>query len=797
MRSIFVKRTVVAFVAIIVFVAAAFAAMPGSTVLADETHMWAGAYSTGNPDEATVQASLWGYNDGDLVTIYIDINKSDTSWSKVSGDIISYTGRDNGTVTAVVKYHENGRYVFTCRGTGVGDIDSKKIKWSDKLKTAAPTKAPTATPTPKPTATPTPIPEPTKAPTVAPVLKPTIAPTTKQTSGTTRGTTQTTAKTTSTTTKATTTTTKATDAVTTTTTTAATTTTKKTDATTTTTTKAKETKKTTASSEETTFSEETTEETTTTVAVVAQDETTPEETTESSEDKYNGDNDDNIRALYAKDRKGNSGFSIRNILTVLAIGLVVLLVGRYIYLFKFVNYTAKESAIRLIPGVPEIYKKTGNVLDSEKTAAASAWNANTSRSSYNVASAMKELHKSDDKDPRKPPTPPHTPGGGGTRPPVKRPASQPQGRPVPPKTMGAQQTSRPGSSDSLIPKDRPGNNIHTGPAVAAAAMRPARKTPIVPIEDNKDMDERIAFENAENARRAAKEAARKAEAAKEAAEKAAAEAAAARKAAEEAALAAEEEAQPVWEKPRAQSSYSRPVWEQTTKDSAGHVKAQPGPQKPAWETAKVKKVNTSGEDHSPKRPVWEQEKKDTSYRASIGAFEHRKPDSDEVNALGSALVKDRVAPAASERRPAARANWDNYSRNGASPFKQIDQGSAVPGFAPARGVGSTPAAAGTSGKVRANQNTDEPQSFTSGSSHKAAFFSKAKQSQPEQHEDSESAYGGIRRPGGASRPEEEDSAPALGKALEGKRPSILNSSIPVNPISQTPDDLRGPRESQG
>ena len=258
---------------------------------------------------------------------------------------------------------------------------------------------------------------------------------------------------------------------------------------------------------------------------------------------------------------------------------------------------------------------------------------------------------------------------------------------------------------------------------------------------------------------------------------------------------------PVWEhakkedkvaapaEPKAEEP-KKPVWGLGKKAVPASSKPQAEPKIPVWEKAKIKQVDPDKAKEAPTKPVWEQEKKDTSYRASIGNFEHRKPDSDEMNALGSALVKDRVAPAASERKAPVRANWDNYARSGASPFKPIDQGpkengGTVPGFAPAPGgTSATPAAAGSADKVRANMNTDEPTSFTSGSSRKAAFFSKAKHKQGgEPREETESAYGGIRRPNSASRPEEESSAPALGKALEGKRPSILNSSIPMKPQS--------------
>ena len=911
------------------------AAGPASTVWADPG-MWAGAHSSGDPDEATIQVALWDLNEGDEVRINVKTNKDDIFWSKISGDVISFSGNGTEKLTAVVRYHEgNARYVFSAAGTGVGNgISLPSFSYKVVKSAATPTPKPTATPTPEPTATPVPTQAPTDTPTPVPTPPPATA-ASQQTSDTTQTTAATTAATTTKATTAATTTTKATTTTTTTAaatttakaTTAATTTTKATT-TTTTTTKAKETKETTTTAEETTTT--TSEETTTAAPVIlpAGDDTVPSDPTipsDPSDGGYDGMSDDEIRELYAKGGKGAAGGGfVKNNAWIIVLGvLVLLLVGRYVYLNKIKDYTAKESAIRMIPGVPALYcKATGNRLDSQIVLGSASYRSGSG--AYNTASAMKELKAMETSEVFKPATP---------KAPVKRPASASVNQAQAGHAFASSGTevNRPGQAQVSRPEASK-NITHTAAAVQAAAARPAKKTPIVPAKEptDMDMDEQIAQQKAEEAMLAAKRAAEKAEAAKAAAEKAAAEAAAARKAAADAEKVAEVElkeqqvkhpggsvissgpkipsamkpaqeapTRPVWEKPQRQAystpfkqnapapakeqeappkpvwergndkpsakapAQNRPVWAQKTKEAQAASKSQPKPTIPVWEKAKIKdpaadkqasptkpvweqgrketsapeakpeankpvwangrteasspekpkaepkipiweqaktmQVTPDSQKAAPTKPVWEQEKKDTSYRASISKFEHRRPDSDEMNALGSALVKDRVAPAASERKKPVRANWDNYARSGSSPFKPIDQGQqetggAVPGFAPAPGAASaTPAAAGSAAKVRANKNTDEPTSFTSGSSRKAAFFSKAKHGQSEPREETESAYGGIRRPNGSQHIEEESSAPALGKALEGKRPSILNSSLPLNPS----DDAGEARESQG
>ena len=506
---------------------------------------------------------------------------------------------------------------------------------------------------------------------------------------------------------------------------------------------------------------------------------------------------------------------------MIVLAIIVLLLGRYLYLNKIKKYTSKESVIRLIPGVPKLYCSiTGNKLDSQyaEEAALAARSMSSRSSGYNTASAMKNLRDMENSDKTIQP-----------KPPVKR-------------TGIAAATQ---SANSRVRLQGQG----AGPA---ASLTP---------------EERAAVEKAEAARKAAKEAARKAEAARREAAQAAAQAEAERKAAEKAAadLAAteakastapeafarpvaktttiagsavaagsafkQEEAptrpvwerdnnarprgnlnkpaweqnreqpkatqeaptKPVWERneePKTRPDINRPSWAQKKEEPKPQAEAKPQaePSKPVWEREEKPKKEVSQNrpfwtqkadtpkkaEEAPSKPIWEQEKKDTSYRASISNFEHRKPDSDEVNALGSALSKSKTPPPAAAR-PGVKANWDNYG--GASPFKPVE-GAAVPGFVPNAQAETKPQPA-PSKTVRRNMDSDEPTSFTSGSSRKAAFFNKAKQNPVEQREDTESAYGGIRRPNSAGPVEEDSSAPALGKALEGKRPSILNSSIPM------------------
>ena len=792
-------------------------------------------------DGGQVTFDVKGYEKGDKCSFDLDFNH-DIDVTNTWNCKVKSTGESSVHVTITTWGGSNpndSNAGFNFAGTNVGDIrcSVSNVSASSADNKPTPTPVPTATPTPvptkAPTATPTPIP--TKAPTAAPVVNPTRG-TSSSTSGTTRSTTRATttrATTTTTTTRATTkatTTTTSSNATTT-----AATTTKK-DVTTTTTTQATTTTTTTKKTKDTTTTttekekkkKETSEETSDTEAVVipAQDETTTTmSTTAPTEPSVEETVEVTTEATTLLIQKLVSSGPARGTKIqpwhMIVLAIIVLLIGRYLYLNKVKKYTSKESAIRLIPGVPKLYCSiTGDKLDSQyaEEAALAARSMNSRSSGYNTASAMKNLRDMENSDKTIQP-----------KPPVKRPG--------------------------------------IASATQAANNRAGFQGQGAGAKSNLSPEEKAAMEKAEAARRAAREAAQRAEAARREAAQAQAQAEAERKAAERAAaeLAAteakvssspeafarpvaktttiagsavaagsafkKEEAptRPVWERdnnarprgalnkpaweqnrqqPKAQQEEAptKPVWERNdepktrpdiNKPSWAEKKEEPKPQaeakpqtepsKPVWEREEKpkresqnkpfwaqKKESPKQAEEAPSKPVWEQEKKDTSYRASISNFEHRKPDSDEVNALGSALSKSKTPPPAAAR-PGVKANWDNYG--GASPFKPVE-GAAVPGFVPnAEAKASSQPA--PQKNVRRNIDSDEPTSFTSGSSRKAAFFNKAKQNPVEQREESESAYGGIRRPNSAGQLEEEDRAPALGKALEGKRPSILNSSLPM------------------
>ena len=558
--------------------------------------------------------------------------------------------------------------------------------------TAVPTRAPSLTPTPvaartvTPTATPTELPVaavtaiPTEAPTEAPTVTPTLAPDESSTTTTTEESKETTT---------------AEDG-------------------TTTTTSAEET--TTSSSEETSAAD-------VPLVIAAKDETTPSDPSDPSEGGggTDGNGPDEVKLAATAPGKNNKG----SFWQLIAIFVLLLLIGRYIYLNRIKKYTARESLIRLIPGVPVLYCNVSkNMLDSQIAAeAAMAATASSSHSGFNTASAKKSIRDMEE--------------GSAPVTPIKS-------------------------------QDTAAKNAPAEPAkIKNTTAVPERNNRMDNASPKLTPEEKEAIEKAAKAKEEAEAAAKRAAQAKAEAEKAAAEMEEARKAAE----AAEAKVSDTTEKTQAiTTTIGGKTVEEETKNTF-----KSSDNKEEQETA-------NKEPEIPKKPVWEKEEKDTSYRASIVNFEHRKPDSDEVNALGSALSKSKTPPPASAR-PKVRANWDNYG--GASPFKPVGQDEAtgaVAGFVSNASSGfSSDSKSGAGKTFRKNIDSDEPTSFTSGSSRKAAFFNKAKHSssQPEQREESESVYGGIRRPNSAGKKEEEDSAPALGKALEGKRPSILNSSIPM------------------
>lgn len=563
---------------------------------------------------------------------------------------------------------------------------------------AAPTKAPTATPTTAPARTVTPTAAPTVAPTAADAVTPTAVPTSTPTVTPTLAPDE---SSTTTTTEESKETTTAEDG-------------------TTTTTSAEET--TTSSSEETSAAD-------VPLVIAAKDETTPSDPSDPSEGGggTDGNGPDEVKLAATAPGKNNKG----SFWQLIAIFVLLLLIGRYIYLNRIKKYTARESLIRLIPGVPVLYCNVSkNMLDSQIAAeAAMAATASSSHSGFNTASAMKSIRDMEE----------------GSAPALKA-------APVTP--IKRQETAA--------------KNAPAEPAkIKNTTAVPERNNRMENASPKLTPEEKEAIEKAAKAKEEAEAAARRAAQAKAEAEKAAAEMEEARKAAE----AAEAKVSDTTEKIQAiTTTIGGKTVEEETKNT---FKSSDN---------KEEQETVNKEPDIPKKPVWEKEEKDTSYRASIVNFEHRKPDSDEVNALGSALSKSKTPPPASAR-PKVRANWDNYG--GASPFKPVGQDEAtgaVAGFVSNASSGSSSDSKSGAGKTfRKNIDSDEPTSFTSGSSRKAAFFNKAKHSssQPEQREESESVYGGIRRPNSAGKKEEEDSAPALGKALEGKRPSILNSSIPM------------------
>ena len=722
---------------------------PVKTVQAADAEVDIDAWMGDRDSDVNFKIYLKHFQEGAEATIIIDFPHEVFSCG-FSYPTIGYSSIDgiNFTVTINLTYHKADFYkgdfiIGSATGTDLGTAASqtkvKRKSYSAPKISPTPTTAPTATPSPTPmvmpttpppptarpttaapaktpTATPTAVPARTVTPTAAPTVAPTAAAAVTPTAGPTSAPTVTP--------------TVADDQ------TSTTTTTEETKATTT---KADDKTDTTTAADETTGSVSGESSVTVPAVVIANDDPLPSDPTDPSGGDPEGGDDstgpDTVQLMTKTGRKDNK----LSFWHLIAVFLFLFLIGRYIYLNKVKKYTPKESLIRLIPGVPALYCNISkNMLDSQIAAeAAMAARTSSSQPGYNTASAMKALRDMEQGD---------------------RPAFKPA--PVTP-------INRPGSATAAAASDKKSN-------ITATPERNNR----MENESPKLTDvEKEAFEKAAKAKEEAEAAAKRAALAKAEAEKAAAEMEAARKAAEEAEALIPETPEAAVTTAIGGTAVSEDMGSPFKK-----IEEEPkSPFKPVKET--VSEPEAKEEPVIPKKPVWEKEEKDTSYRASIVNFEHRKPDSDEVNALGSALSKSKTPPPASQR-PRVRANWDNYG--GASPFKPVGQdgaetaGAAVPGF-----VANAPSAAsdskGGAGKTfRKNIDSDEPTSFTSGSSRKAAFFNKAKHtSQPEQHEETESAYGGIRRPNSAGRKEEEDSAPALGKALEGKRPSILNSSIPM------------------
>lgn len=724
---------------------------PVKTVQAADADVEFSYQHEGWDDGVNFLIKLKRFEEGAKATILVEFPHEVTScnihYPRIGYSRPSGPAYDDSYIKIDITYHkadfpEGDHIKGTAWGMNIGkDARDTKVKiTSYSVPEPTPTTAPTATPSPTPmvmpttpppptarpttaapaktpTATPTAVPARTVTPTAAPTVAPTAAAAVTPTAGPTSAPTVTP--------------TVADDQ------TSTTTTTEETKATTT---KADDDKtSTTTEADETTESESGESSVTAPAVIVGMDDPLPSDPTDPSGGDPEGGDDstgpDTVQLMTKTGRKDNK----LSFWHLIAVFLFLFLIGRYIYLNKVKKYTPKESLIRLIPGVPALYCNISkNMLDSQIAAeAAMAARTSSSQPGYNTASAMKALRDMEQGD---------------------RPAFKPA--PVTP-------INRPGSATAAAASDKKSN-------ITATPERNNR----MENESPKLTDvEKEAFEKAAKAKEEAEAAAKRAALAKAEAEKAAAEMEAARKAAEEAEALIPETPEAAVTTAIGGTAVSEDMGSPFKK-----IEEEPkSPFKPVKET--VSEPEAKEEPVIPKKPVWEKEEKDTSYRASIVNFEHRKPDSDEVNALGSALSKSKTPPPASQR-PRVRANWDNYG--GASPFKPVGQdgaetaGAAVPGF-----VANAPSAAsdskGGAGKTfRKNIDSDEPTSFTSGSSRKAAFFNKAKHtSQPEQHEETESAYGGIRRPNSAGRKEEEDSAPALGKALEGKRPSILNSSIPM------------------
>lgn len=717
------------------------------------------SFNSGDGIEFTI--NLRNFEEGAKVVIGIDFILEPTNCS-ITYPVLGYTRTHDLTYIELrFTYHKkdfNNGDMITGNAWG-NDLGSEENLHKNKIfpvsyeapeVTPTPTAAPTATPSPTPMVMPTTPPPPTARPTTAAPAK---APTATPTTAPARTVTPTAAPTVAPTAAAAVTPTAVpTGAPTVTPTVAAddqTSTTTTTEETKATTTKADDDKtSTTTAADETTGSESGESSVTVPAVVIANDDPLPSDPTDPSGegDPEGGDGStgpDTVQLMTKTGRKDNK----LSFWHLIAVFLFLFLIGRYIYLNKVKKYTPKESLIRLIPGVPALYCNISkNMLDSQ-TAAEAAMAARTSSSQpgYNTASAMKALRDMEQGD---------------------RPAFKPA--PVTP-------INRPGSATAAAASDKKSN-------ITATPERNNR----MENESPKLTDvEKEAFEKAAKAKEEAEAAAKRAALAKAEAEKAAAEMEAARKAAEEAEALIPETPEAAVTTAIGGTAVSEDMGSPFKK-----IEEEPkSPFKPVKETVSEPEAKEE-EPVIPKKPVWEKEEKDTSYRASIVNFEHRRPDSDEVNALGSALSKSKTPPPASAR-PKVRANWDNYG--GASPFKPAGQdgaetaGAAVPGFVANAPSPSSDFKGGAGKTFRKNIDSDEPTSFTSGSSRKAAFFNKAKHaSQPEQREETESAYGGIRRPNSAGRKEEEDSTPALGKALEGKRPSILNSSIPMennaNPV---------------
>ena len=78
----------------------------------------------------------------------------------------------------------------------------------------------------------------------------------------------------------------------------------------------------------------------------------------------------------------------------------------------------------------------------------------------------------------------------------------------------------------------------------------------------------------------------------------------------------------------------------------------------------------------------------------------------------------------------------------------------------------------------------------SAQTHKSAFFSRAQSNRPAasvNDEEHTSAYGGMLRPAGADKDRENKSnTPAMGAALEGQRPSIMDPNVHAAPTASKP-----------
>lgn len=148
---------------------------------------WYGAYSEGNDTYAYIQFGVYGFQEGDEVTIILGVNKENFSFdSQVEGPDLSIISCGSYNVIAKITYYGDANYKILVTGSDLNGIAADYNRCYFQVVPAPepepdPTEAPEPTPvpdTPTPVpATPTPKPQPTNTPKPKPTNTPKPNPT--------------------------------------------------------------------------------------------------------------------------------------------------------------------------------------------------------------------------------------------------------------------------------------------------------------------------------------------------------------------------------------------------------------------------------------------------------------------------------------------------------------------------------------------------------------------------------------------------------------------------------------------